>query len=124
MSSRNTTTNIKGTDTLVIRAGEGQILITMPFGERISSAQCEVYTMKSGMSVSANLREAYKTCSLLHEKADNALLLMDAPTLLIPSDEFRSDDTALLFSHLFTGDIRRRRRKAKPKTLEARHLHG
>ena len=89
-------------DTVVLRIGSGEILIVAPYGERISSNQTETFTMKSGMSVTANLREAFKTCPMLQKDIESLSVLIDTPTMLIPEHEFDPETYEVLFDQMFT----------------------
>ena len=44
----------------------------------------EPYIVKSGISIAANLREAFKTSDLLSHSTPRAQVLLDTPVLLIP----------------------------------------
>ncbi|MCD8305307.1 MAG: DUF3822 family protein [Prevotella sp.] len=48
----------------------------------------EPYAAKAGMSVAANLREAFHSSRLLGEAKDNVTVMLDAPLLLVPIDDY------------------------------------
>ncbi len=61
--------------------------------------------IKGGMSVSANLREAFKTHPQLSTPYDKAQVLVDTSTILIPEDEFAKDEASILFDHTLSGHL-------------------
>lgn len=63
----------------------------------------EPYTVKSGMSMAANLREALKTAGLPASGFGRALVMVDSPVLMVPVDRFREADAAVLYTHSFPG---------------------
>lgn len=62
----------------------------------------EPYTVKSGMSMPANLREAFKTASLPGMGFNRALAMVDSPVLMVPLDLFKADDAEQLYRRSFT----------------------
>ena len=52
----------------------------------------EPYAMKSGISIAANLREAFKTSDLLSRAGSKATVLVDSPTLIMPLEDFQEDE--------------------------------
>ena len=67
-----------------------------------NSVDFEPYTVKSGMSMAANLREAFKTASLPGMNFRRALVMVDSPVLLVPTDLFREADAEALYRHAVT----------------------
>ncbi|WP_311441700.1 DUF3822 family protein [Hoylesella enoeca] len=63
----------------------------------------EPYIIKSGISMAANLREAFKTSELLSYDTSRAQVLLDTPVLLIPLEEFDETTSAQLYHHTFHG---------------------
>lgn len=61
----------------------------------------EPYTVKSGISMAANLREALKTCELPSQKYRNVMVMIDSPVLMIPVDMFEEEHCATLYCHSF-----------------------
>lgn len=59
----------------------------------------EPYTVKSGISMAANLREALKTSGLLQRDYHRVTVFVDAPVLMVPTDLFSEDDCAMLYDH-------------------------
>jgi len=90
-------------DTLVLRIGTSEILMVLPYGNRISNSESATFIRKSGMSATANLREAFKTCDLLKQPFSGIQVLVDAPTMLVPEEEFQESDIQALFDHVYKG---------------------
>lgn len=61
----------------------------------------EPYTVKSGISMAANLREALKTATLPSRAYQRVMVMVDSPVLMIPVDLFNEDDRAMLYEHSF-----------------------
>ncbi len=85
------------TDSLIIRIGMDSLTVLTNDGQQTTM------DMKSGISISANLREAFKTLPLLSKNYERATIMVDAMTLLIPEEEFHDADSDILFSHAFSG---------------------
>lgn len=67
----------------------------------------EPYTVRSGISMAANLREAFKTASLLSTDYQRAYVMADAPVLMIPLEQYREEDLTTLYDHSFPSDENR-----------------
>lgn len=61
----------------------------------------EPYTVKSGISMAANLREALKTASLPSRDYGRVTVLTDSPVLMVPVDLFREDECGMLYAHSY-----------------------
>lgn len=59
------------------------------------------YTVKNGISMAANLREAFKTADLLAYTFQHVLVMVDSPVLMIPLDLFESENLEELYCHSF-----------------------
>lgn len=62
----------------------------------------EPYTVKSGISMAANLREAFRNVDLLARQWDRVMVVVDTEILLIPLDEYQQEDQEILYHHAFT----------------------
>ncbi len=62
----------------------------------------EPYTVKSGISMAANLREALKTSALPAEGFTRALVMIDTPVMMMPVDLFIEGEAEELFFNTFT----------------------
>ena len=61
----------------------------------------EPYVMKSSMSVAANLRAALKGADLAQTNAKKALVMVDAPVLLVPVELFEEQKMEEMYGHAF-----------------------
>ncbi|MCH4099986.1 MAG: DUF3822 family protein [Prevotella sp.] len=61
------------------------------------------YPVKSGISIAANLREAFKDNDVLQMGYDRAMIIIDTLSLLIPTEEFNKDDAEALYHYTFPG---------------------
>lgn len=61
----------------------------------------EPYTVRSGISMAANLREAFKTAALPAADFKRAMLMVDSPVLIVPVDLFREQDADTLYRHSY-----------------------
>lgn len=60
------------------------------------------YPLKSGISLSANLREAFRDKEILSDKYQHVLVSVVAPTLTVPTEQFKEQEKEILFRHAFT----------------------
>lgn len=67
----------------------------------------EPYTVKSGISMAANLREAIKTASLLATDYQRTYVMVDAPLLLIPTELYNPEELPTLYAHAFPSSDKR-----------------
>ena len=91
----------KTTHTLTLRIGHDALAFLSSDNEEQSFFK--TYEMKGGMSVAANLREAFKTLPMLAGTWEKANVLADVPVMLVPEEEFDAAYADLLFSHAFSG---------------------
>ena len=63
----------------------------------VNGLRYEPYVVKSGMSMAANLREAFIESELLSQDYQRAQLLIDTPVMLIPLEEFVAEDAETLY---------------------------
>lgn len=61
----------------------------------------EPYTVKSGISMAANLREALKTANLTASDYQSALVMVDSKVLMVPVDIFKEDECETLYYHAY-----------------------
>ena len=62
----------------------------------------EPYSLNSGISLAANLREAFQTAPLLGQSYGTVLVMVDSPHMVVPVDLYREDQRETLFRHAFT----------------------
>lgn len=89
-------------DRITVRIAKGSLAFAMP-APVTSGRQIDYqpYITKSGVSISANLREAFKTVDMLKKPVTKAKALIDAPSLLIPLEEYNEEDNDVLYMHSF-----------------------
>lgn len=63
----------------------------------------EPYTVKSGISMAANMREALKTATLPVQGYKMAQVMIESPVLLVPLDKFKEEEIDTLYKHSFVG---------------------
>lgn len=99
------TVNTYNSQRTIIRIGHQSMAFALPAGNNNASTQYEPYTVKSGMSMAANLREAFKENDILLLSQNNAIkrvqVLIDTPTLIIPIEEYNSEDNEAYYNHVF-----------------------
>lgn len=61
----------------------------------------EPYTVRGGISMAANLREAFKTADLMAVDTRRAQVLIDTPAMLVPVEQFEEDAIVTIFNHSF-----------------------
>lgn len=61
----------------------------------------EPYTVKSGISMAANLREAFKSSPLLAERYQHVLVMVDSKVLMVPLELYRAGEGERLYGHAF-----------------------
>lgn len=95
--------NILRKPRLTIRIGNHTLSFSALKSDRRDSIVYEPYTVRSGISMAANLREAFREIDLLNNGWQRAMVLLDSPVLMIPVDEFRDDVKEVLYYHAITG---------------------
>lgn len=89
---------------LAIRVGYGTMSFCLPQSD--GSVEYQPYTVKSGVSMAANLRTAFREVELLRGRDDRAQLSVVSPTVLVPIDEYMDQenfDVETMYNHTFTG---------------------
>ena len=61
----------------------------------------EPYDVKNGISMAANLREAFRTIPLLADSYQRVMIMVDAPVLMVPVDLYQEQDKEMLYSHSY-----------------------
>lgn len=86
---------------MTIRAVTDSLAFALPKAGDRTCISFYRYISKGGISIAANLRDAFKTVVMLHEPISRATLLVDTPVLLIPLDEYKEDDKETFYMHSF-----------------------
>ena len=94
---------------MIIRIGRNTLSCTMPnLSDNERPYIHEPYTVKGGISMAANLREAFKTADLMAIDTRRAQVLIDTPSMLVPVEQFEEDSIVTIFNHTFpSGDEQR-----------------
>jgi len=95
--------NINLNNRLNIRVSQESLSFAVADPHAANQVVFEPYIIKSGISIAANMREAFKQSELLNRGYDNALLIVDTPTLLIPLQEFDEENATLFYHHTICG---------------------
>lgn len=85
---------------LTIRIGRGSLSM-LAQEEGSSDIMYEPYVVKSGVSMAANLREAFKTSDLLLQAPPRVRLLVDSQVLTVPVELFDEADMEELHRHAY-----------------------
>ena len=95
--------SLKKKPRLTIRIGRHTLSFSAPQAPNGNNIVFEPYTVKSGISMAANLREAFKETDLLSGGWQRAMVLIDSPVLMIPVDEYKDAQKELLYHHSILG---------------------
>ena len=88
---------------LTIRIGRNTLSFSAPDTKNANSIVFEPYTVRSGISMAANLREAFREIGLPGSGWQRAMVLIDSPALMMPVDEYNDSLKATLYHHAVTG---------------------
>ena len=86
---------------LIIRISKGRLSFATA---EEGNVLFEEYPMNSSISMAANLREALRTLPMLSEDIERVLVMVDTPTLMIPTNLFVEGESEALYRHAYTGD--------------------
>jgi len=84
---------------LVIRVGTGSLSFATTRHDRVVY---ENYPLNSGISLSANLREALHSSEILGSDYQRVLVMVDSPVLMIPTVLFHEDQAEEFYRHTIT----------------------
>lgn len=77
-----------------------QQVVLAPFSDGGNHPRSSLYPMKSSISCAANLREMFREgTSLPAGQWTKAVVVMDSPITIFPSEEFSDDDLPTVFRH-------------------------
>lgn len=89
---------------LTIRVSRNSLCFSVVDNSTEQQVCFEPYTVKSGISIAANLRQAFKESSLLQQGYKKVRVYLDTPVLLMPLEEFREEEMETLYHHTFTSN--------------------
>ena len=87
---------------VTIRIGRDSLSFSVLSGKDNDSVVFEPYVVKSGVSMAANLREAFKSVSLLQHAGSKVRVLLDTDVLMVPVELFEEKTMADMYNHAFT----------------------
>lgn len=88
---------------LTIRIGQHTLSFSALNTDNSNNITYEPYPIRSGISMAANLREAFREINLLQNGWQRAMILIDSPVLMIPVEEFNESLKNVLYNHAITG---------------------
>ena len=87
---------------LTIRVGKSTLSFTTTDATNTEQPiTYEPYVVRSGVSMAANLREAFKTSDILATATQRAQVLIDSKPLIVPVERFQESDIETLYRHSF-----------------------
>lgn len=84
---------------ITIRVGRGTLSFSMPNAD--GGIDFVPYVVKSGVSMAANLREAFKTCDFLADAPEKVRVFIDTDVLMVPADIFDEEQAEDFYFHSF-----------------------
>ncbi len=88
---------------LSLRIGRGSMAFATFKDDRQTSVVYEPYVVKSGVSIAANLREAFKTSDLLLDAPSRVRVMLDTDVLMVPVELFSEQTKDDMVHHAFPG---------------------
>ena len=87
----------------IIRITSNTLTFALPSADNPRSIQIAPYTVKSGMSMAVNMREALRDNPVLVETSPRAMVLVDTPVMHVPMDEYVAEESEAMYHHTFPG---------------------
>lgn len=84
---------------ITIRVGRNTLSFTQPKDE--GQFDFLPYVVRSGISMAANLREAFKDDRLAEMEADRVRVMIDSDVLMVPMDLFEEGEMRTMYLHAF-----------------------
>ena len=85
---------------MTIRLGKSSLSFTMHDAANTERPIIfEPYIVRGGISMTANLREAFKSVELLAPDIRRCQLLVDTPSILVPIEQFEEEDMETILNH-------------------------
>lgn len=88
---------------LVIRISRNSLSFAAVNIEGNGQIDFEPYTLNPGISMAANMREAFRTQPMLQTAYDRVLVMIDTPTLMTPIELFHEEEQRTLYLHSYEG---------------------
>ena len=96
-------TNIPHRQRLVIRISRNSLSFATISNEVNGQITFKPYILNTGISIAANLREAFRTQELLQDTYFRVLIMIDTPSLMVPIELFHEEEQRSLYLHTFQG---------------------
>ena len=88
--------------TTIIRIGRNTLSFTaLDVANTVHPIDYRPYVVRGGISMSANLREAFKTGDYVDEDTAKVFIMVDTPSLLVTIEQFDENDMEALFSYSY-----------------------
>lgn len=88
---------------LVIRISRNSLSFAAVNIEGNGQIGFEPYTLNPGISMAANMREAFRTQPMLQTAYGRVLVMIDTPTLMTPIELFHEEEQRTLYLHSYEG---------------------
>lgn len=88
---------------LVFRISHSSLLFSVVDHASETQVVFEPYVIKSGISLAANLREAFAESDLLNRGYQRAQVMIDSNVMIVPVEEFDEQSVEEMYHHTFTG---------------------
>mgnify|MGYP002623364757 FL=1 len=88
---------------LIIRFSHGSLIFASVSSEGEGEIMFKPYVLNSGISMAANLREAFRSEPILQNTYEHVLIMVDSPTLMVPLEQFHEEDQQTLYQHAYQG---------------------
>ena len=95
---------------MIIRIGKNTLSFTMPDATNTERPIIhEPYVVKGGISIAANLREAFKTVGMAASAPQQTQVLLETPYIMVPVEKFNEDEAETLLSYSLPAGLEKRR---------------
>ena len=88
---------------LIIRISRNSLSFSTVYSEEDGQITFEPYLLSSGISMAANLREAFRTQDVLVQEYARVLVMVDSPVLMVPLELFHEEEQRTLYLYTFPG---------------------
>lgn len=87
---------------ITLRIGNHSLAFAVADKTAVKGIAYENYTVKSGISIAANIREAFRESSILsREEYKRAQVMLATPSMLVPIEEYDEDQKETLYRYTF-----------------------
>ena len=84
---------------MTLRISDTSLAFAIADKTAVKGVAYETYTVRSGISIAANLREAFRQSQLLSHPTGRAQVMLSAPTMIVPVEEFDEAKAETLYYH-------------------------